>query len=54
MSQENEALAPADSRINHAESINYWESVDADVNGMLGGFPYVSKVYFIPFIQSDP
>lgn len=22
----------------------YWQGVDADVNGMLGGFPYVSKV----------
>lgn len=40
-----EAPAAADSHINHAESISYWESVDADVNGMLGGFPYISKVY---------
>ncbi|KAH8653410.1 alpha-N-methyltransferase NTM1 [Xylariales sp. PMI_506] len=35
---------PPDSLINHQESIQYWESVDADVNGMLGGFPAVSKV----------
>lgn len=40
---EGEASAP-DSRIDHASSITYWENIDADVNGMLGGFPYVSKV----------
>lgn len=34
----------ADSHINHQDARNYWQSIDADVNGMLGGFPYVSKV----------
>lgn len=33
-----------DSRIDHASSIEYWEGIDADVNGMLGGFPHVSRV----------
>ncbi|KAH8811168.1 alpha-N-methyltransferase NTM1 [Xylogone sp. PMI_703] len=34
----------ADSHINHQDARNYWQGIDADVNGMLGGFPYVSKV----------
>ncbi|KAL2067892.1 hypothetical protein VTL71DRAFT_15990 [Oculimacula yallundae] len=34
----------ADAQINHKDAIKYWESIDADVNGMLGGFPYISKV----------
>jgi protein N-terminal methyltransferase len=34
----------ADSRINHQDARDYWQSIDADVNGMLGGFPYISKV----------
>jgi len=34
----------ADLQINHQEAIQYWENVDADVNGMLGGYPNVSKV----------
>ncbi|KAH8600843.1 alpha-N-methyltransferase NTM1 [Bisporella sp. PMI_857] len=34
----------ADSKINHQHAREYWESIDADVNGMLGGFPYISKV----------
>lgn len=33
-----------DSLINHAEAISYWQGIDADVNGMLGGFPYISRV----------
>jgi protein N-terminal methyltransferase len=24
--------------------LDYWQAIDADVNGMLGGFPYISKV----------
>jgi protein N-terminal methyltransferase len=36
--------APEDSRINRDDGRNYWQAVDADVNGMLGGFPYISKV----------
>ena len=35
-------LAP-DSRINSQDGRKYWQGVGADVNGMLGGFPYVSK-----------
>ncbi|KAL3425677.1 duf858 domain protein [Phlyctema vagabunda] len=34
----------ADSQINHQDARDYWQGIDADVNGMLGGFPYVSKV----------
>ncbi len=34
----------ADSKINHQDARTYWQSIDADVNGMLGGFPYISKV----------
>lgn len=34
----------ADSNINHKDALTYWEGIDADVNGMLGGFPYISKV----------
>jgi len=34
----------ADSHINHQDARDYWQSIDADVNGMLGGFPYISKV----------
>ena len=33
-----------DSFINHKEAKAYWSAVDADVNGMLGGYPYVSRV----------
>jgi protein N-terminal methyltransferase len=33
-----------DSFINHQDAKTYWSAVDADVNGMLGGFPYVSRV----------
>ncbi|KAM3080959.1 hypothetical protein ACMFMG_004918 [Clarireedia jacksonii] len=33
-----------DAQINHAEAIAYWESIEADLNGMLGGFPYISRV----------
>ncbi|KAM0324361.1 hypothetical protein ACHAQA_008142 [Verticillium albo-atrum] len=34
---------PPDALINTASSLSYWQSVDADVNGMLGGFPYISR-----------
>ncbi|RPA77183.1 hypothetical protein BJ508DRAFT_213067 [Ascobolus immersus RN42] len=33
-----------DSLINHAESIKYWESITSDNNGMLGGFPQISRI----------
>ncbi|KAI5867992.1 alpha-N-methyltransferase NTM1 [Durotheca rogersii] len=38
------AAAPPDSRISADDSRRYWSGVDADVNGMLGGFPGVSRV----------
>jgi hypothetical protein len=34
----------ADAQINHQDARAYWQSIDADVNGMLGGFPYISRV----------
>jgi protein N-terminal methyltransferase len=34
----------ADAQINHQDARDYWQNIDADVNGMLGGFPYISKV----------
>jgi len=34
----------ADAQINHQDARNYWQSIDADINGMLGGFPYISRV----------
>ncbi|KAL1992055.1 hypothetical protein VTN49DRAFT_4087 [Thermomyces lanuginosus] len=34
----------ADSRIDQASSLRYWRSVPATVNGMLGGFPQVSRI----------
>lgn len=35
---------PADAQIKHADSIKYWEEIPSDVNGMLGGYPHVSRV----------
>lgn len=35
---------PVDSLISKDNGIKYWESIDADVNGMLGGFPHISRV----------
>ncbi|KAK1148373.1 hypothetical protein N8T08_010184 [Aspergillus melleus] len=35
---------PPDSNINHAHSIAYWSDVPATVDGMLGGFPQVSRI----------
>lgn len=40
-----EALGEApDASIDHAASIDYWNSVESTVNGMLGGFPHVSRI----------
>lgn len=36
--------AAPDSFINHGEAIKYWSSTEASVNGMLGGYPQVSRV----------
>ena len=41
---------PPDSLIDLKDSRSYWESIDADVNGMLGGFPSVSKVLYLFYI----
>ncbi|KAI2630990.1 alpha-N-methyltransferase NTM1 [Hypoxylon sp. NC1633] len=36
--------APPDSHIRADDGRRYWSGVDADVNGMLGGFPGVSRI----------
>jgi protein N-terminal methyltransferase len=33
-----------DSLIKHDDAKAYWSTIDPDVNGMLGGFPYISRV----------
>jgi protein N-terminal methyltransferase len=33
-----------DNAINHTAAIEYWSNVSADVNGVLGGYPQVSRV----------
>lgn len=35
---------PPDALINPATSIQYWNSISPDVNGMLGGFPQISRI----------
>ncbi|KAJ0301657.1 hypothetical protein COL5a_005673 [Colletotrichum fioriniae] len=41
---EQTATPPPDAKISAADGRSYWQGIDADVNGMLGGFPYISKV----------
>ncbi|KFX91639.1 hypothetical protein O988_07665 [Pseudogymnoascus sp. VKM F-3808] len=36
--------AAPDAQIDHSASIEYWAGISADVDGMLGGFPHVSRV----------
>ncbi|EJT73219.1 hypothetical protein, variant [Gaeumannomyces tritici R3-111a-1] len=38
------SLQAPDSLINTDDGRQYWEAVSADLDGMLGGFPYISKV----------
>jgi protein N-terminal methyltransferase len=35
---------PASAKIDHAKALSYWSGVDPDVNGMLGGFPLISRL----------
>lgn len=42
-SPQDEGMAP-DAQIKHEDSIKYWESITPDVNGMLGGFPQISRI----------
>ena len=35
---------PADAHIKHADSIAYWDSIPSTDDGMLGGYPHVSRV----------
>jgi len=38
------ASPPPDSQINHQDARAYWSTINPDVNGMLGGFPAISRV----------
>ncbi|KAL7948770.1 alpha-N-methyltransferase NTM1 [Trichoderma barbatum] len=42
-----DAPAPPDTFISKEDGIKYWESISADVNGMLGGIPAVQGFYGI-------
>ncbi|KAI1615165.1 AdoMet dependent proline di-methyltransferase-domain-containing protein [Exophiala viscosa] len=39
-----DGLTDADSRMRTADQLAYWQRISADDNGMLGGFPQVSRV----------
>ncbi|KAI0860186.1 alpha-N-methyltransferase NTM1 [Xylaria cubensis] len=43
-SQVQEKPEPPDAAINQHAALQYWQGVEANINGMLGGFPHVSKV----------
>ena len=36
---------PPDTLINSQDGRKYWEGVDADVNGMLGGIPSIARYH---------
>lgn len=45
LTMSNESItSPADSHIDHAAAINYWSEVPATINGILGGFPQISRI----------
>lgn len=44
MSNLDSSMPPLDSLISRDHGRKYWEGVDADVNGMLGGIPSVSRI----------
>lgn len=35
---------PPDAHIDHAAALAYWSSISPDVNGMLGGYPQISRI----------
>ncbi|KAF1350128.1 alpha-N-methyltransferase NTM1 [Delphinella strobiligena] len=37
-------MSAPDSQIDHKAAVDYWTSTDASVNGMLGGYPQVSRI----------
>ena len=41
---EDPPLLPVDSNICHADSLAYWDTINPTVDGMLGGFPQVSRI----------
>lgn len=44
MAEKNEARNAPDSHINPSASLTYWNSVSPNVNGMLGGYPQISRI----------
>ena len=34
----------ADSRISHADTLKYWNSIPATADGIMGGFPHISRI----------
>lgn len=38
------AAPQPDAKISHADSLEYWNNVSPTVNGMLGGFPQISRI----------
>jgi len=38
------ASPPPDSHISHSEALAYWNNTPATVNGMLGGYPHISRI----------
>ncbi|KAK5104718.1 hypothetical protein LTS08_002610 [Lithohypha guttulata] len=38
------SLPTTDSQISHSQQISYWDAQTADVDGMLGGYPQVSRI----------
>ncbi|KAI4200427.1 MAG: hypothetical protein LQ350_003965 [Teloschistes chrysophthalmus] len=39
-----ESTTALDAQISQADALRYWNSIPATVNGMLGGFPHVSRI----------
>lgn len=35
---------PPDAQIDHAAALAYWSSIPPDINGMLGGYPQISRI----------
>lgn len=44
-------MANADQHINRQAGLAYWESIDPDNNGMLGGIPLSGKFASVPRID---
>lgn len=38
------AASPPDARIDHTAALTYWNSISPNVDGMLGGYPQISRI----------